>query len=220
MPFCSNCGTKLPPDATLCPNCGTPTTKAVAAPPAPSVSTVPPAPPTPPPVKTPFLQRMIRAMKLDAKLFEEVEHDPAATKQVLLVIVLVSVSSSIGAGIRSMLAGEYQNIILEGGLRFVSTLLALLIWAGITYFIGTKLFGGVATYGEMFRSVGFSYAPGLFYIVEAISTLLTLVIGLWILAAMVIAVREALDITTGKAIATAIIGYILLVAFTTLLLLI
>lgn len=163
-----------------------------------------------------LIDRMIRAAKLDASLYEEVEIDPAATNQALLVVV-ASVCSGIGSGVRSLLAGlgaVELTIGLVGGV--VSTLVGWLIWSFITYFIGTRLFKGPkteATYGELLRCIGFSDSPGVLAIlgfIPLLGGLISLVVGIWTLIAMVIAVRQALDFTTGRAILTCIVGWIVM----------
>jgi len=169
-----------------------------------------------------LIDRMIRAAKLDVSLYEEVEIDPAATKQALLVVVVASVCSGIGSGVRSLLAGlgaVELTIGLLGGV--VSALVGWLIWSFITYFIGTRLFKGPkteATYGELLRCIGFSDSPGVLAIlgfIPLLGGLISLVVAIWTLIAMVIAVRQALDFTTRRAILTCIVGWIVMVVILT-----
>ncbi|MCH7879157.1 MAG: hypothetical protein IH914_07580, partial [candidate division Zixibacteria bacterium] len=77
-----------------------------------------------------FINRMIRAAKLDVSLYEEVEADKSAMGQAMGVVVL----SSVAAGIGSVSMGG-GNLI--GGTFFA--LVGWYIWAYLTYFIGTKL---------------------------------------------------------------------------------
>jgi len=166
-----------------------------------------------------LIDRMIRAAKLDVSLYEEVEVDPAATNQALLVVVVASVCSGIGSGVRSLLVGLGPvtfTIRLVGGVVFA--LVGWLIWSFITYFIGTKLFKGPqtkATYGELLRCIGFSDSPGVLAIlgfIPLLGGLISLAVGIWTLIAMVIAVRQALDFTTGRAILTCIVGWLVMIA--------
>lgn len=55
--------------------------------------------------ETSIVGRMVRAARLDASLYEEVEHDPDATKQALIVVVGTALAAAIGAGITIGLAG-------------------------------------------------------------------------------------------------------------------
>jgi hypothetical protein len=150
---------------------------------------------------------MFRAAKLDAQLYEEVEADRDATVQAMTVVVL----ASIAAGIGSLGSGSPLGIV-------TGTLVALigwLIWAFLTYFIGTRLLpepDTKADYGELLRTIGFASAPGVVRvlgIVPGLANILFLIAGIWMLVAMVIAVRQALDYTsTLRAIGVCAIGWL------------
>jgi hypothetical protein len=149
-----------------------------------------------------IVDRMRGAAMLDVATYEEVEHDLSATGQAATVVALVAVCSAIGS-----IGGGIAAII--GGL--VSALLGWLIWAGVTYFVGTKLFGGTATWGELLRTLGFAQSPGVLMILGIIPVLGGLVrfaVAIWMLAAGIVAIRQALDVSTGKAVLTAIVSWI------------
>ena len=142
--------------------------------------------------------RMIGAAMLDVATYEEVEHDTSATTQAGLVVVLAAVAQGIASP-----AGVISGVI--------GSLIGWLAMAGLTYFIGTRLFKGTATWGELLRTLGFATAPGILYIVGIIPVLgwlASLAIMIWVLVAVVIAIRQALDVTTGKAVLTGLLGMI------------
>jgi len=149
---------------------------------------------------------------LDASLYEEVEADQTATTQALYVVLLASVSHGIGTAISQGLRGPGAagvGIGFFGGL--VSALLLWLVWSFITYFVGTRAFGGRATYGELLRTIGFANAPnllGIFTFIPILGGLLSFALWVWALVAMIMAVRQALDFSTGKAILTCVVGFI------------
>jgi hypothetical protein len=79
------------------------------------------------------------------------------------------------------------------------------------YFVGTRFFGGTATYGELLRTLGFAYSPGVLLIlrfVPILGGLITLIVLIWRILTGFIAVREALDVDSGKAVATVVLGVI------------
>jgi hypothetical protein len=161
---------------------------------------------------------MIRAAMLDVSLYEEVERDPEATIQALMVVIISSFCSGIGSGIGGILTGLSANELLIGFLGSVlSAILGWIVWSFVTYFVGTRLFKEVrkeANYVELLRSIGFSDSPGVLAIlgfIPLIGGLISIVASVWSLVAMVIAVRQALDFTTGRAILTCIVGWILMV---------
>ena len=151
--------------------------------------------------------RMIRAAKLDSGLYEEVEADTGATRQAMLVVVL----SSVAAGIGSAGVGGLKGLFIGA----LTALAAWYIWAFLTYFIGTRLLPESQTeadVGQLLRTIGFSSSPGLLRILGILPGLTGIVFlgcAVWMLVAMVIAVRQALDYRgTGRAIAVCLIGWV------------
>lgn len=149
-----------------------------------------------------IIDRMIGAATLNVTTYEEVEHDSTATTQAALVVAMVAVASAIGSA--------------SGGLGLalgavVAAFVGWLVWAGVTYLIGDKLLGGTATWGELLRTLGFAQAPGLLYIFGIIPVLgwgVRLVVWVWLLVTGIVAIRQALDFSTGKAILTAVLGFL------------
>lgn len=153
--------------------------------------------------------RMMRAARLDVSTYEEVEADTSATSQALTVVVLASVASGIAGAIGAILVGNNP----VGGL-FMGLFLGLFGWAAwsfVIYFVGTRLFGGTATYGELLRTLGFANSPGVLNILGFIPVLggiIALLVWFWTLATGFVAVRQALDLDNGRAIAAIIVGIV------------
>jgi len=153
---------------------------------------------------------MLRAARLDAALYEAVEADQSALWQATSVVVLSSLAAGIGSG-GSNISGGLVLIIL-------ATLLGWYLWAYLTYFLGTRLLPGLRTeadWGQLLRTIGFSSAPGVLRVIgiflgPAGIDVLFLVVATWMLVAMVIAVRQALDYeSTMRAVAVCIVGWII-----------
>jgi hypothetical protein len=149
-------------------------------------------------------ERMIGAAMLDVSVYEEVEADEGATGQAVMVVAIVAIAGAIGAwgdGGSGMTGAVF------------SAFLKWLFWAGLTWFIGTRFFGGTATYGELLRTLAFAMSPGVLLILGFIPILGWMVglgVALWMLVAGVIAIRQALDFDTGKAVATALISWLIM----------
>lgn len=159
--------------------------------------------------------RMLRASRLDVNLYEEVEADESATGQAATVVVIVAIASAIGAALSAAFQVNAAGVVgaVIGGVigAIISALVGWVVWAYLTYWIGTAFFGGTATPGEMLRTIGFAQSPAvlrIFTFIPIIGGLINLVLFFWLLIAGIIAVRQALDISTGKAVLTAIIGWI------------
>lgn len=151
-----------------------------------------------------FVNRMVRAAKLDANLYEEVEADTGAMGQATAVVVLSAVAAGVGTG---RLGG-----VLLGS---VAALVSWYVWAYLTYWIGTRLLPERetrATLGELLRTIGFASSPGLLRVVGVIPGLrglVFLVAAIWMLVAMIIAVRQALDYrSTRRAVGVCAIGWV------------
>ncbi|HKQ31607.1 MAG TPA: YIP1 family protein [Thermodesulfobacteriota bacterium] len=154
-----------------------------------------------------LIDRMVRASKLDVSAYEEVEADKGATGQAAAIVVVSSIAAGIGSiGVFGMQGLLYMTI---------GALVGWLIWAFLTFIIGTKLLPEPQTkadMGEMLRTIGFSSSPGVLRIlgvIPVIGGIINFVIGIWMLVAMIIAVRQALDYkSTWRAAGVCIIGFI------------
>ena len=160
-----------------------------------------------------FTQRLIGAMSLDAAIYEEVEADRSATGQALLIVLLSSIAAGIGAG---PLEGPSVS-----GLIFIGTvsLVAWVAWALLTFEIGGRLMPEPQTRvdaGELLRTIGFASTPGMLRVLGIIpgATIpVFAVTAVWMLAATVIAVRQALDYrSTVRAVVVCALGWTLAIA--------
>jgi hypothetical protein len=138
-----------------------------------------------------LINRAFRAAKLDVHLYEEVETDRSAMRQAMLVVIL----SGIAAGVGSISRGGALGV----AMGTVMGLAGWYIWAFIIYFIGTKLLPEPQTksnVGELLRTIGFASAPGLirvFGIFPGVEKLVFPIATVWMLVAMVVAVKQVLD---------------------------
>ena len=162
-----------------------------------------------------LVNRIIRAARLEVGLYEEVEADTTANRQAFTVVVITSVAAGIGVGIAGVRA--------EGGMWFlwglllglVTAIIGWLAWSLLAYWLGTTIFRGPetsATYGALLRTIGFSNSPrvlSLFYFVPFLGGLIAFGASVWALIAGVIAVRQALDFSTWRAIGTCVVGWII-----------
>jgi hypothetical protein len=154
-----------------------------------------------------LVDRMMRAARLDATLYEEVEADPTSMGQATATVVLASVAAGVGT------TGEIGMFGMVLGTIF--SLVGWYVWAFITYLVGTRLFPQPATHadlGQLLRTLGFASSPGMLHalgIIPGIGPIARAVAAIWSLAAMVVAVRQALDYdSTGRAVAVCLVGWI------------
>ena len=154
-----------------------------------------------------MVDRMVGACRLDVHIFEEVEADTSATRQALSVVALVALATGIASLGTAGLSGLFAGAVIA--------IAGWAIWAWILYLIGTKILPSHETHadwGQLARTVGFAQSPGVFRVlgvVPLVGWIIFLVASVWMLVAMVIAVRQALDYTsTWRAIGVVLLSFI------------
>ena len=155
-----------------------------------------------------FAERMVGAAMLNPATYEEVEHDSSATGQAALVVMFAAIAGAVGA------SGHGDKAVVVAVLSAIGW---WLVWAMVTYAVGTGLFKGTATWGELLRTIGFAQTPALLNVlgfIPFLGGLIKFFVGIWVLLAVVLAIRQALDLDTGKAVATALIGLAVVIGFT------
>ncbi len=151
-----------------------------------------------------MLQDAWRAAKLDVDFYNTIEHDESYTAKAAVLVIIVSIMAAIGSAIS--IPGR-QGFIKVFILSAIGGLVGWFIWAALTTWIGTRYFGGTADTGEMLRVLGYAQAPAALGIIPFLGW----VGGIWSLVAAAVAVREGLDISTGKAVAVLLLGWIVMV---------
>ncbi len=159
---------------------------------------------------TTFLERVVGAALLDPAVYEEVEADRSATLQAMAVVML----SSLAAGVGGLGPVGARPAALAG----ISLLAfaAWAVWALVTFEIGTRILPAPRTQadiGQLLRTIGFASAPGILRVVGVIpgtTAVVFVVTAIWMLMAMILAVRQALDYTsTARAFAVCVFGWAL-----------
>ena len=162
-----------------------------------------------------FGQRIGGVLRLDATVFEEIEANTAVTGQAVAVVITASIAAGLGAG---ALSGPIEMV-----RETLGALIGWIMWAAVTYVIGARLMPEPQTrtsMGELLRVIGFSYAPNYvasLAVIPVVGRVVQIVVAFWLLAATVIAARQALDYrSTGRAIVVVMIGWLVFVLISSL----
>jgi len=157
---------------------------------------------------------MFRAMQLSSNLYEEVEADTSATGQALVAVVIASIASGAGAGLRALGSGDGLDVAWSLLFGLGTAIGGWLLWALFAFILGVSIFRGPhtsSTWGELLRTMGFANSPGvlrLFAFMPFAGGIIAIAASVWMLVAAVVAVRQALDFSTGRAIVTALVGWL------------
>lgn len=161
-----------------------------------------------------LLERCLGAARLDGRVYEDVEADEHSTGQAMAVVALSSLAGGIGV-IDQFGASEIAGAV-------VISVVAWFVWAALVTLIGTRVLPERQTeadLGQVVRTTGFSASPGFLQVLGIVPTLgpiVGLVTNVWMLAAMVVAVRHALDYTsTTRAALVTVLGFVAFVAVLT-----
>jgi len=160
-----------------------------------------------------LVQNMINAAKLNVDFFNAVEHDESKNKEALTVVIIAAVASAIGNGIGGIFANGFIGGLMGALFGLLMIVAGYYIWSYLTYYIGVKFFGGEADVGEVLRTFGYSYSPQVLAIlafIPCVGWAIAMVAGIWSLVAGIVAIREAMDFDTGKAILTALIAWFIM----------
>ena len=162
----------------------------------------------------PLIERMIRAAKLDAALYEEVEGNTSLLREAALIVVIVALASGIGA-----LTGGFMGLVWG----IVYALAGWALWAGIIYFVGTRLMATSETHadwGQVARGIGYAQAPGVlrvFGFIPVVGGLIVLAAFIWQIVAVVTATRQVLELgTTGRAVGVVVVAAVPYIILTSL----
>ena len=155
-----------------------------------------------------YLRRLAGAMVLDTATYEDVEADRRATIQACLTVLL----ASVGEGVALRASGGLANVALMSAVA----VMGWAAWALLTFEVGARLLPGARTHsdvGELMRTLGFAAAPGLVAYLSLVPGLMMpvlLISRAWMLLAMIVAVRQALDYeSTWRAVAVCLVGWLL-----------
>ena len=173
--------------------------------------------------------RMFRAAMLDPLVFDEIKEDRNATTQAVQVVIIIAVIGVISSLVQT-LNSTVESAVQSDAITTIATSAATavvgwLLWAFLAYLLGTAVFGGTGSYVEMLRAIGFAQSPSVISILSVplvfvpvagavLGGLLGLAAAVWVLIVDVIATRQTLGISTGKAtIITVIVSIVMVVSF-------
>ena len=156
-----------------------------------------------------YAERLYKAIMLDVEFYESVEADKSLTRQAMMTVALVAIVQGF------VVAGITAPIALAQGV--LGSVIRWFLWAFFIAFVGTKILPELETEsntGELLRTLGFAYGPGLllvFQFIPLIGGLIDPLVVILQLAAMTVAVRQALDFSsTVRAVGVCIVAFIVM----------
>jgi len=159
-----------------------------------------------------FLDRLFRAAKIDAGLYDEVAADTKAMFQAMMAVFIYSVASAYGNFGRAGVTGINFGMI--------TTLFGWYVWAFSSYFVGVRLLPGAQVSVDrkaVLRALGFATSPGLIRLlglIPGMSGAAFLIASVWMIVAASVALKQTLGFeSTSRAVVACIIGWIISTIF-------
>ena len=152
-----------------------------------------------------IIERARRVMQLDTPVYGTIARDPNATQQAAIVVGVVAIAGAIG-GANEGAGGMFVGLI--------GAFVGWLVFAGMAWFFGTNIFGTpttVTNWESLLRTLGYAQAPNILAIVGFIPILggfIAFIGAIWAIITGVLAIRETLGFSTGRAIITGLIAAI------------
>ncbi len=146
-----------------------------------------------------MIGRMLGAARLSADTYEEVEKDGGATIQALLIVIVVTIASVVGALLGG---GEDVDVVRALVVGIIRGVVSWAVWALATYVIGATILKTEETeadWGQLARGTGFAQTPGILNVlgfIPGVGGLIGLATFVWSFACMIVAVRQSLDYTS------------------------
>lgn len=163
--------------------------------------------------RPPLISRLFGAIFLRRELYESVAAESGAWRPAAGLVCLAAFAQEA-----FRMPGPFDVWLAETlgtGALLVLMLLAVLRWlvyASIVFAVARFVSGVGTPYARLLRCIGFAEAPSLLilvaYLVDpVVLPWLRLLIGFWLLAATVVAVRAALSISTSRAAVVGGLGF-------------
>ena len=149
-----------------------------------------------------IIENPVRAALLDVDFYNRAEVDTSLNVQATVVVVVANGLAGVGSAIaaESTSAGAFG---IAMALGILTGVVGWLVWSFVANFVGTRVFHGTSDFGQMRRVIGFAYTP----LAIGVIPWLGLIGAIWVLLAAVIAIREGMDFSTKRSVATMVTGW-------------
>jgi Yip1 domain len=152
------------------------------------------------------------ALALDVDLYESARNTPRMRRIALTIVILAAISYALGSAVILIINQARMPLLLLllllNGLVVVA---GYYLWTFVLWKVGQWLKPIDPTYGDLLAPVGFAYAPQVLNLLTLIPLLgrpIELILAVWSLLAVIVAIRQGLDLSTRQATWIGIMGWV------------
>lgn len=155
-------------------------------------------------------QTLWNALALDANFYENARNTPRTHRIARTIVVLAATSHALGSAVILLINRATLPILMLALLIDTASVVAgYYFWTTTIWKIGHWR-PNPPTYGDLLGPIGFAYAPqalNFLTLVPLLGRPIELVLSIWSLLAVVVAVRQGLDISTRWAALISLLGW-------------
>lgn len=143
---------------------------------------------------------LVSALSLDANFYENAPNDSITNRVAQTIVILAAISHALGSAVVFIISWTAIPVLpLALLIVAVSIIAGYYFWALTIQQVGRFFRRNAPSYRELLIPIGFAYAPQALNFLNLIPLLgrpIELVLSVWSLLAVIVAVRQGLDINT------------------------
>jgi hypothetical protein len=141
----------------------------------------------------PIIERVKRAVTLSPGVYQEIGNDPQGTTQA----IIVAAAAALIGGLGDLFGGRFGAWIFAAVMGPV----VVAVFSAIV-FVVSRMFNAQGTYVQLFRTLGFAYAPQALNLIPVIGAFVGFI---WMVILSIRAVKETQQVSDGAAVAIVLI---------------
>lgn len=151
------------------------------------------------------------AIALNASFYENARSTPRNHRLALTIVILAALSRALGSAVILLInLATVPVLVIALLIDIILVILGYYFWTYSIFKIGQWLKPIDPSYDDLLSPIGFAYAPQVFNFLTLIPLLgrpIELILGVWSLLAVIVAVRQGLDISTRRSAIICLIGW-------------
>jgi len=152
-----------------------------------------------------------KALSLDGNFYENARHTAKTTRIARTIVILAALSHMLGSAVILLInLASLPVLVVALLIDGLSVVGGYYFWTFTIFKIGQWCKPNHVTYKELLIPIGYAYAPQVLNFLTVIPLLgrpIELVLSVWSLLAVIVAVRQGLDISTNWAALICLVGW-------------
>ena len=161
--------------------------------------------------KATLVKTLGNALILNANFYEQAPNTQRNRRIALIIVGLTALSHTVGQAVILLLTqAPWPLLLIALILDFIAVLIGYYFWTFTIWKIGRWHRSDAPSYSELLIPIGFAYAPqslNFLKIIPFLGEAIELGLAVWSLLAVIIAVRQGLDLKLGWAALICLVGW-------------